>query len=126
MSYETSSEDREFITKLWGAEEVLTNSDLYCAKILHIRNGYQSSLHYHSVKDETFFALAGHIAVEYFPVGGVRCQTILSGKRRDGLHLPPGTAHRFWSMAGDAMLLEVSTFHSDTDVTRIEESCERP
>jgi mannose-6-phosphate isomerase-like protein (cupin superfamily) len=117
-------EDREWITKVWGIEEVLVNNDHYCSKIMHLRHGYQSSLHYHEIKTETFFALAGLIFVEYYPEPGKKLETILNGSIREGLHLPAGTAHRFRPLCGDAMMLEVSTKHSDEDVVRLEPSRE--
>jgi len=122
MSYETGMEDREYIAKKWGLEEVLTNNEKYCGKLLWITPGMRCSLHYHSVKDETFVALDGLTRVEYY-VGEKRYDTILLGWRRDSLHLPPHTPHRFWSMTPEgSLLLEISTPHSDTDVTRLEES----
>jgi mannose-6-phosphate isomerase-like protein (cupin superfamily) len=127
MPYETQAQDREFITKVWGAEEVLVNNDKYCSKILHIRNRYRCSLHYHPTKDETFIALEGMVKVEYSPVPyNKKHEAILSGKFRDAIHIPPNTLHRFQSFAGDAMLLEVSTPHSDEDVVRLEPSGEIP
>lgn len=122
MSYESNIETREFIAKKWGLEEVLVNNDKYCSKLLWITPGFQCSLHYHSIKDETFVAMDGATRVEYI-VDGKTYNTILLGSRRDSLHLPPNTPHRFWSFGCEgSLLLEVSTPHSDADVTRIEES----
>lgn len=122
MSYEEGLEERTQVSKLWGHEEWLVNNDQYCAKLLWIMPGVQCSLHYHEVKKETFVALDGLTRVEYY-VNGKKFDTILVGWRRDALTIPPKTPHRFWSMGGDgSLLLEVSTTHSDSDVTRIEES----
>lgn len=122
MSYESSAEEREYIAKLWGMEEVLVNNDKYCSKLLWITPGFQCSLHYHDIKHETFVAMDGLTRVEYY-IDGKQTETILVGWRRDVLTLPPKTPHRFWSMGGQgSLLLEVSTPHSDADVTRIEPS----
>jgi mannose-6-phosphate isomerase-like protein (cupin superfamily) len=108
--------------KAWGLEEWLVNNESYCAKLLWISPGWQCSLHYHSIKKETFIAVDGLTRVEYF-VDGKKFDTILVGWRRDVLTVPPGTPHRFWSMGEvGSTLFEVSTTHSDNDVTRIEES----
>lgn len=123
LNYEQDITEREIIAKLWGWEEVLVSTELYTSKILWISPGYQCSLHYHDVKDETFIAVDGLTRVEYYLPDGTRVDTVLVGWRRDVLRVPPGTPHRFWSMeACGSALLEVSTKHSDTDVTRLEES----
>jgi mannose-6-phosphate isomerase-like protein (cupin superfamily) len=122
MATDLLIEDRDFITKEWGVEEVLVNNEQYCSKLLHILPGYRCSLHLHSVKDESFFCVSGLVHVEYY-VDGTRRDTLLSGWRRDGLHIPHGTPHRFWSETPDpAVLLEVSTPHHDSDVTRLDPS----
>jgi len=122
MPYEEGMEDRTYVAKLWGLEEWLVNNEQYCGKLLWITPGFQCSLHYHEIKRETFVALDGLTRVEY-AVDGKLCETILVGWRRDVLTLPPRTPHRFWSMGGEgSLLLEISTTHSDADVTRLEES----
>lgn len=123
--FEEGPEDRPFVSKLWGFEEILVNGDKYCAKLLWITAGFQCSLHYHLVKTETFIALDGLTRVEYHE-GNTRFETLLSGRRRDTLTIPAGTPHRFWSMGSTgSLLLEVSTTHSDDDVVRIEPSKEQ-
>ena len=125
VSWEQGPEEREYIARGWGFEEYLVNCDKYCAKLLWITPGYQSSLHYHSIKQETFIALEGIIQVEYFPYPDKHVFTTLLGNRRDTLTLTPGTPHRFWSVNGNGgLVLEVSTHHDDTDVTRLEPSGE--
>lgn len=117
-------EDRPFIAKLWGMEEVLVNNSKYCSKLLWITPGMQCSLHYHEVKEETFVAMDGLTRVEYW-VDGKRFDTVLVGYQRDVLNIPPKVAHRFWSMgAAGSLLLEVSSHHDDEDVVRLEPSRE--
>ena len=112
------------VAKLWGFEEWLVNNDKYCAKLLWILPGFQCSLHYHPVKCETFIAMDGLVHVEYH-IDGKLMETILVGHRKDTLTIPPNTPHRFYSMGGNgALLLEVSTTHSDEDVVRLEPSME--
>lgn len=124
MSYEQGMEDREYVVKRWGMEEILVSNEKYTSKLLWITPGFQCSLHYHSIKHETFIAMDGLTRVEYY-VGDKRYDTLLVGWRRDALSIPPGTPHRFWSLGHiGSLLLEVSTPHSDVDVTRLEESKE--
>jgi D-lyxose ketol-isomerase len=110
----------EIVSKAWGIEEVLVNNELYCAKFLYIRQGFQCSLHYHDYKTESFIGFDGLTCVEYYPNNGPKLLTVLSGTRRDRLDLPPHTPHRFWSLKGDSVILEISSHHSDEDVTRLE------
>jgi len=48
-------------SKVWGSEVWFANNSLYCGKILNFNKGHQSSLHFHKIKDETFYLLSGKI-----------------------------------------------------------------
>lgn len=102
------------VNKLWGKEFILINNDKYCLKILEIKPQYQCSLHYHNIKQETFVVLNGKIKLEFD--GNVNKMTIGDTKL-----ILPKVHHRFSTKNG-ALLLEISTHHSDDDVVRIEES----
>lgn len=107
--------DFVFTPKLWGGEYLITNTELYCAKYLVVNPGYQCSLHRHLVKDETFIVVEGGIQLEC----GDELLRMTHGMRR----VKPGTWHRFSNkMQHLAVILEVSTHHSDDDVERKEES----
>ena len=114
--------ESKWVEKLWGSEEILVNGDRYCAKLLFIRGGFRSSLHYHLVKDETFIAWDGVTALEVANTDGTYEVRFLRARERDSVHLPPGVAHRFKAVTLTATILEVSTPHSDDDVVRIEPS----
>jgi D-lyxose ketol-isomerase len=110
------------VPKAWGREIWLVNGPLYCAKLLVLTEGQQCSLHRHKIKDETFFMLEGAgIYVEFLSHEDSRhnVRALLPGESQ---HIYPFTYHRFWSPEGPAILLEVSTQHSDDDVERLEES----
>lgn len=111
------------IPKAWGHEIVLCNTDKYCAKLLVLAGGKQCSLHKHLVKDETFFVLEGAITLEW----GYKPERLVRAHLRPGedFHCLPGTLHRFGSGA-PAVILEVSSHHSDIDVERLEESGDVP
>lgn len=55
---------KNFHPHLWGGEIHLVNSELYCSKFLCLKKGFQSSYHYHNIKDETFVCLFGNVKVE--------------------------------------------------------------
>jgi quercetin dioxygenase-like cupin family protein len=103
--------------KGWGHEEWKCNTELYCAKYLHVEAGKRCSLHYHKIKDETFIILDGLIEMEYlFDIADLAMNTLRPG---DKIRIYPGVAHRFKAI-NDSIILEVSTHHDETDSIRIE------
>ena len=60
-SVDLSSEKVQLVAKVWGHERWLANDEKYCCKTLTLKKGYQCSLHYHKLKDETFFVLDGRL-----------------------------------------------------------------
>lgn len=109
------------IDKVWGTEIILDNNPHYCAKWLVIKPGFACSLHRHHIKRETFHVIEGRVGIEF----GSDAATLRMEAKDvgDGMHVPPGLFHRFWSMMPErAILLEVSSHHDDADVERLEES----
>jgi len=104
------------VEKLWGWEDIICN-DIYCMKMLHLNPGFQSSLHMHPIKDETFLVVDGCCDLEVD--GAIRRMVPTSSH-----HLMPGVPHRFWAVNGPCTIVEASTPHSDDDVVRLEESKE--
>lgn len=104
----------DIVPKLWGYEKWLENNEKYCSKIMGLNKGYQCSLHYHKIKDETFLVTKGHIRME---VG----EEILHMREGHFVRITPGTLHRFRGLE-DSEFLEISTHHEEEDSYRIEES----
>ena len=54
------------VDKEWGYELWLANDEKenYCGKLLYIKKGHSSSMHYHSLKHETFYILRGKLELE--------------------------------------------------------------
>jgi len=97
--------------KIWGHEKCLMNNDLYCGKILFVKKGHRCSIHYHKIKDETFYILSGELRLELLG------ETIIL-KKGDQYRLYPNTMHRF-SGVKDTKILEISTHHEDSDSHRL-------
>ena len=87
---------------------------LYCGKILHLKKGYQCSIHYHKVKDETFYILSGKVKM-------IVNDDIRVMHPGDAVHIPPQTNHRFIGIE-DTDIIEISTHHEDDDSYRIKPS----
>jgi len=98
------------VNKVWGREKWIVNCPDYCGKLLLVHKGASSSLHYHPKKKETFYVLEGKARLT---VGNKEVSTPIT--------IEPNTPHRFYGIT-DTVILEVSTFHSDDDVVRMEES----
>ena len=114
----TSCEDMEVHPRGWGRELWIENSDKYCGKLLELKQGKRSSLHYHMNKTETMFLSSGHVVLRMIdPENGKEYDvTLLPG---DKILLEPGQVHQICAME-DSDLFEFSTFHEDSDSWRVE------
>ena len=54
-----------FVEKGWGSELIWATNDKYCGKLMNFNNGAKFSMHFHSVKDETWYVLSGKFEVKY-------------------------------------------------------------
>lgn len=121
----------KWVPKGWGGEKWIVNNDKYCGKLLYFVKGKKCSLHYHKLKDETFYIQSGKIrllysdnlefflekSVEQYPFVGIGCFEIILTKG-DSFHIPPGRVHQMIALE-DAELFEFSTQHFDEDSYRI-------
>ncbi len=126
----TENIDVEWHEKVWGKEEWIANNPLYCGKILHLKAGFQTSLHYHRLKDETFYVLDGCFRLEYCPpMDFFKLETLPADLPKSGrimqigwgFHCPPGQIHRLIGIS-DAKILEISTQHFEDDSYRLTQS----
>lgn len=51
--------------KPWGYEKVLIHTEKYLTKELYLKEGFQTSFHYHERKDETMYILSGAGYIEF-------------------------------------------------------------
>ena len=73
----------------------------YCGKFLFLFAGQRCPLHYHKIKDETFFVVKGRVALE------VNGEHVLLNEG-DIYKMAPGWNHTFAAEGGPALVLEVS------------------
>ena len=103
-------EYKERTDKPWGYEKILISTEKYLTKELYIKEGYQTSFHYHKHKDETMYIIsgAGYIEFEdkkeYF-------------NENDTIRIKPNVKHTIVATE-NTTLYEVSTPHPD-DTTRV-------
>lgn len=130
----------KYVSKEWGYELWIANSDLYCGKLLHVVKGKKCSVHFHKLKDETFYVYSGSLDVwyadnedfediydpesplsDYVGWWNVHMGLCVQHKKLyagDSLHLPPYTPHQFRAKE-TTELFEFSTQHFDEDSYRI-------
>lgn len=99
--------------KPWGHEKLLKLTNERMEKLLFIMTSYRTSVHYHKVKDETFYVLrcTGWIEFE----DGKRRQF----RRRTKIRIKPGVIHSTLA-SEDTVIHEISTPHPE-DVVRVKD-----
>ena len=111
------------VEKDWGHEIWLANNERedYCGKILFIKNGHHSSMHYHEDKHETFYVLEGILRVDMlrdkdqpdaYPFS-------MTCKQGESMEMERRQAHMLMATQGDGTLIEISKFHRDEDSHRL-------
>lgn len=107
----------QIITKGWGYELVIMNNSKYCGKILHFNKDATFSMHYHLIKEETFYVLSGKLRLKYPDLsnGEYFYKELLQG---DVLHITPGQPHQIFALE-ESEIIEVSTTHTNKDNYRI-------
>lgn len=104
--------------KGWGAELWIANSDLYCGKKLILNKGKQCSIHFHKIKDETFFVQSGRVRLDIYPDGYPGKEKNLVMEPGNSVHIPKGLPHRFFGLK-DSEIFEFSTEHFEEDSYRL-------
>ena len=68
----------KYVAKGWGHELIHESNEQYCLKELHFKKkGYQSSMHFHKNKTETWIITSGSVKVEFMPGEGVEVEVFL-------------------------------------------------
>jgi len=102
----------KYVQKVWGEEVWMANNEKYCGKKLILKKGKRCSIHYHKIKDETFYIESGKILME---IGG---ETRIIGPG-EVIKIFPGIKHRFSGLK-DSLIIEISTSHDEEDSYRVE------
>jgi len=108
------------VSKSWGHELWLANNkdEDYCGKILYIREGYSSSMHFHAKKHETFYVLKGLLRVDVIDTADAKTEThtVVQGET---FEISRNVPHKLIAMHGPVEFIEISTFHEDSDSYRV-------
>jgi quercetin dioxygenase-like cupin family protein len=106
------------VPKGWGEEVIFANDELYCGKLLIFRKGAKSSMHYHLVKDETWYVAEGEFIHRWVDteIGQHHEQRLSPG---DVVRHVSGQPHQVEALT-DGTIFEVSSQHFDSDSYRIQ------
>ena len=103
--------------KAWGHELWIVNHDLYCGKLLVFEKGKKFSMHYHMIKDETWYVQEGEFIYRWIDTESAEVQqdVLVVG---DSVRQRPGQPHQLEALT-DGTIYEVSTTHYDSDSYRV-------
>tara|TARA_B100000519_G_C13978996_1_gene313658 strand:+ start:132 stop:503 length:372 start_codon:yes stop_codon:yes gene_type:complete len=105
------------VKKGWGKEIIIENNDQYCGKLLIFNKGCRFSMHYHMLKDETWYVQEGHFLYKWIDVeSGTTKENILH--KGDVVRVLPGQPHQLTAYQA-GVIFEVSTQHFDSDSYRV-------
>lgn len=105
------------IDKGWGHELIWATNDSYCGKLLNFNSGSKCSMHFHAIKDETWYVLSGKFIVKYLDTSNsVEQSTELNPG--DIWHNRPLLPHQLICLEAGT-IIEVSSADNITDNHRI-------
>lgn len=104
--------------KGWGYEIWMVNNDKYCGKILHFNKNAKFSMHYHLIKDETWFVREGNFTFRWIDTtnADIKEEKLTVG---ESIHIPKGLPHQLEVDDNGGEIIEISTEHFETDSYRV-------
>lgn len=105
------------VPKGWGHELIIVNTPKYCMKILHFHTGGKFSMHYHLLKEETWYVANGRFRFLYIDTNDATLyETTL--KQGDVVTNYVGQPHQI-ICEEEGNIFETSTQHFDSDSYRV-------
>ena len=105
------------VPKGWGEEIIIENNEMYCGKLLKFKKGCKFSMHYHLIKDETWYVDKGEFLYRW--IDTETAETIEQKlKVGDVVRQRVGQPHQLIALT-DGVVFEVSTQHFDEDSYRV-------
>ena len=105
------------VEKGWGHEEIWCTNDKYCGKFMHFEKGAKFSMHFHAIKDETWYVMSGDFEVRWIDTkdASYNYKRLSAGQV---WHNPPLMPHQLICYESGT-ILEVSTPDSVEDNYRV-------
>ena len=105
------------VPKGWGNELIIENNEMYCGKLLKFKKGCKFSMHYHMVKDETWYVERGEFIYRWIDTETAEFKVVRLYPE-DVVRQRPGQPHQLEAVT-DGVVFEVSTHHEDSDSYRV-------
>jgi mannose-6-phosphate isomerase-like protein (cupin superfamily) len=103
----------------WGFEIIWVTTDKYCGKLLCFNGpGSKTSMHFHKEKEKSWFVNSGQFILRYIDTATAELMQVPL-KEGATYNVPPLQPHQLVAMTADAVIFEVSTPDSTTDIYRI-------
>ena len=111
----------QVVNKTWGNEiRIVNNEDNnYSGKLLNINQNESTSIHFHSKKHKTFYVLTGTLHIEIIEPESAE-QMHYSVDSEETFEIEQNVAHRVYAKDSGVTVVEVSTYHDDKDVFRVQ------
>jgi mannose-6-phosphate isomerase-like protein (cupin superfamily) len=107
----------KIVDKAWGYELWIHNDEDYCGKVLHFNKGAMFSMHYHLLKDETWYVSSGKYIL--YGIDPDRADEYkISLNVGDVVEVKKGMPHQLYAVQGGD-IFEISTQHFDEDSYRV-------
>ena len=105
------------VPKGWGEELIIENNEMYCGKLLKFKKGCKFSMHYHLIKDETWYVDKGEFIYRWIDTETAEINKVKL-KPGDVVRQRVGQPHQIMALT-DGTIFEVSTQHFDEDSYRV-------
>ena len=105
------------VPKGWGEEIIIENNEMYCGKLLKFKKGCKFSMHYHLIKDETWYVNEGEFLYRWIDTETADVHDVKL-KEGDIVRQRVGQPHQLFALT-DGVIFEVSTEHFDEDSYRV-------
>ena len=106
------------VEKGWGSELIFATNDKYCGKLLNFNQGARFSMHFHAVKDETWYVLTGKFEVRWLDTTDAS-EKFAQLNQGDTWHNQPLVPHQLICIKAGT-IIEVSTADSVEDNYRVQ------
>lgn len=108
------------ISKGWGREVIFADTPMYTGKLLEFAGeGSRMSLHFHRVKDETWYVLQGRFELTILDLR-ISAKTDRFLEEGDTWRNKPMLPHRLTCLSKRGVIVEVSTPDDPNDNFRVE------